>query len=55
MVKILQSQDKKDPDYIPYSKLKGDGLQNAVISLVEKEKANIIDTVDKLNDESENK
>lgn len=53
MVKILQSQDKKDPDYIPYSKLKGDGLQNAVVSLVEKEKANIIDTVDKLNDESE--
>ncbi len=53
MIKILQTQDKKDPDYIPYSKLKGDGLQNAVVSLVKKEKANIIDTIDKLNNESE--
>jgi len=52
-VKILQAQDKKDPDYIPYSRLKGNNLQNAVVSLVEKKKANIIDTINKLNNESE--
>ena len=52
-VKILQAQDKKDPDYIPYSKLKGNNLQNAVVSLVEKKKATIIDTINKLNSESE--
>ena len=53
MIKILQAQNKKDSDYIPYSKLKGNELQNAVVSLVKKEKANIIDTIDKLNNESE--
>ena len=53
MIKILQAQNKKDSDYIPYSKLKGNDLQNAVVSLVKKEKANIIDTIDKLNNESE--
>lgn len=53
MIKILQAQNKKDSDYIPYSKLKGEELQNAVVSLVKKEKANIIDTIDKINNESE--